>query len=260
MKKLLIIFFAAGFLSCASDEKQIIKPPVTEPSFDLSTLEGFFKTTEADVFRAKQVVEKEKIIFNLTHLKLMNTGGRKYYLLERENITEMINAVTEGIYLDYILINRSGDIIYTGTNDSIFGSNINSGFEDTPIRKCYLSRQAVHFEDVSAMTTGSSILGLYVSVPVVSEEGFQGTLILQIDIDRINRFFDNRTDIISREGLIRVTIDKKRILSQYTGFESIDITSLDRNSIWSDSSSGSRTDYSIFKFKNISWIIARKAL
>lgn len=259
MKKFLIIS-AMVLMSCASPEKQVNQPVIIKPAFDLSTLEGFFKTTEADALRAKQVVEKNKIIFNLTHLKLMNTGGRKYYLLERENITEMINAVTEGIYLDYILINRSGDIIYTRTDENIFGSNINTGFEDTPIRKCYTSRDAVHFEDVSAMTTASSILGLYVSVPIVSEDGFQGTLILQIDIDRINHFFDEKTDIISREGLIRVTADRKRILSQYYGFTAIDIPSLDRDSSWSDNSSGARTDYSIFKYKNISWIIARKGL
>jgi hypothetical protein len=247
-------------MSCASPEKQVSTPVIIKPAFDLSTLEGFFKTTEADALRAKQVVEKNKIIFNLTHLKLMNTGGRKYYLLERENITEMINAVTEGIYLDYILINRSGDIIYTRTDENIFGNNINKGFEDTPIRRCYTSRDAVHFEDVSAMTTASSILGLYVSVPIVSEDSFQGTLILQIDIDRINHFFDEQTDIISREGLIRVTADRKRILSQYYGFTAIDIPSLDRDSNWSDNSSGARTDYSVFKYKNISWIIARKGL
>lgn len=257
MKRLSIIT-AIIFLSCASPEKQADTPVIHAPAFDLSTLEGFFKTTESDALKAKQVVEKDKIMFNLTHLKLMNTGGRKYYLLERENITEMINAVTEGIYLDYILINRSGDIIYTSTNDSIFGCNINSGFEDTPLRKCYLSRDAVHFEDVSAMTTASSILGLYVSVPIVSEEGYQGTLVLQIDIDRINHFFDERTDIISREGLIRVTVDRKRILSQYNGFAAIDMPSLDRDNNWSDDSSGSRTDYTVFKYKNISWIIARK--
>lgn len=259
MNRILIIITLV-LLSCSSPEKQVIIQPVSEPGFDLSTLEGFFKTTESDALRAKQVVEKDKIIFNLTHLKLMNTGGRKYYLLERENITEMINAVTEGIYLDYILINRSGDIIYTRTDDTLFGCNINSGFEDTPLRKCYLSREAVHFEDVSAMTTASSILGLYVSAPIVSEDGFQGTLILQIDIDRINRFFDERTDIISREGLIRVTVDKKRILSEYHGFTAIDIPTLDRDNKWSDNSSGSVTDYSVFKYKNISWIVAHKRL
>lgn len=259
MKKLFLIS-AVILLSCASPEKQVITPPVAEPVFDLSTLEGFFKTTEADAFRAKQVVEKDKIIFNLTHLKLMNTGGTKYYLLERENITEMINAVTEGIYLDYILINRSGDIIYTRANDSIFGSNINTGFEDTPLRRSYLNRDAVHFEDVSMVSTASTILGLYVSVPITSEDGFQGTLILQIDIERINHMFNEKTDIVSREGLIRVASDRKRILSQYYGFADIDIPSLDRDSIWSDIKSGARTDYSVFKYKNISWIIARKEL
>ncbi len=256
--KCLLIISTVLILSCATSEKQVITPTVTEPAFDLSTLEGFFKTAEADVFRAKQVVEKNKIIFNLTHLKLMNTGGRRYYLLERENITEMINAVTEGIYLDYILINKSGDIIYTRISESIFGCNINNGFEDTPLRKCYLSRAAVHFEDVSTMTTGSSILGMYVSVPVLSDGIFQGTLILQIDIERINRLFNDRTDIISREGLIRVTMDRTRILSQYSGFAGIDIPSLDKNSNWSDMSSGSRIDYSVFKYRDISWIIARR--
>ena len=89
MKRLLIISVVL-FLSCASPEKQVSTPVILESAIDLSTLEGFFRTTESDALKAKQVVEKDKIIFNLTHLKLMNTGGRKYYLLERENITEMI--------------------------------------------------------------------------------------------------------------------------------------------------------------------------
>ncbi len=259
MKKILFIS-AVVLLSCASPVQKVCTPLMLEPEIDLSTLEGFFKMTEADSLKAKHVVEKHKMIQNLTHLKIMNTGGKKYYLLERENITEMISAVTEGVYLDYILINRNGDIIYTRTTDNIFGNNIKNGFEDTPLRKCFLSRDAVHFEDVALMTTASSIPGLYVSVPIVSDDGFQGTLILQIDIDRINRFFDDKTDIISREGLIRVTADKKRILSAYYGFSEIDMSSLDRNKNWSDDKTGYRTDYSVFKYKNISWIIARKCL
>ena len=65
------------------------------------------------------VVMEEEIVKNLTHLHRMDYGGRKYYLLERENITKMIQAVTEGTYTDLILVNKKGIIIYTMNNDDI---------------------------------------------------------------------------------------------------------------------------------------------
>ncbi len=243
-------------------EKFLCSPLCFEPAevnIDLTGLEKFFKMTEDDANRAVAVVEKDNLVLNLSHLKAMNTGGKKYYLLEKENITNMINAVTAGIYIDYILINKSGDVIYTRKNEEIFGDNINKGYENSPLRKCFYSRDGVHFEDVSVMTTASNILGLYVSVPVKLEGEYQGTLILQIDISVINRLFDESTDIMSREGVIRVAYDRKRVLSKYPPFGEIDMVSLDRDKKWS-STTDSRMNYSLFNYRNISWIIAKKQI
>lgn len=257
MKRIFVlsVFF---IISCTSPVQKADKPLfVSDEYADLTILEQFFRTAEDDVVKASQVVEKYKLIQNLTHLKLMNTGGRKYYLLERENITEMINAVTSGVYLDYILINKSGDIIYTKSNDDIFGNNINTGFNDTPLIKCFSRKSEIHFEDVSMLTHSSPILGLYVSIPVYIEQAYHGSLILLIDVTSINRLFDKSTDIISREGLVRVASDRKRILSHYAAFEEIDLASLDRERNWTAWAADRRTGYSVFNYKNISWIIAK---
>jgi len=259
MKKI-ITLSVLFLLSCSAPVQKVCEPLSFEALTDLTLLEKFFRTSEEDVIRARDVVIRHGLIRNLSHLKKMNSGGTKYYLLERENITEMINAVTAGVYLDYIIINSGGDIIYTKSNNDIFGNNVNTGFNDTPVRKCFYSREGVHFEDVDMLTHSSNVLGLYVSVPVITEGAYQGSLILQIDIAGINRLFDSYTDIISREGTIRVTENRGRILSPYHAFSEIDFECLDRNRSWTTGNSEKHVNYSLFNYKNISWIIAREYL
>lgn len=259
MKRIIVISLLF-IISCTAPVQKVDAPLFFEAPSDLTVLEQFFKTTEDDAAKALEVVEKYKLIQNLTHLKLMNTGGRKYYLLERENITEMINSVTKGVYLDYILINSIGEIIYTKSNDDIFGSNVKTGFNDTPLEKCFLRRNGIHFEDVSLLTHSSTILGLYISIPVYIENSYHGLLILVVDVTSINRLFDESTDIMSREGLIRVASDRKRILSPYIAFNEIDMTSLDRDRNWTAYAADVRTEYSVFQHKTISWIIAKKRM
>lgn len=259
MKKFIVLILMV-LAACSSQVKNIVIPPEVEMPADLSVLQKFFRMTETDALRARQVIEKNKMVLNLSHLKGMDRGGKKYYLLEKENITDMINAVTEGVYADYILINSRGDIIYTRSDSGLFGENINKGFEDTPLRKCFCNSDDIHFEDVALMTNSSDTLGMYVSVPVYYEGARDGALILQIDICYINRLFNVPTDIISREGLVRIASDRSRILSMYNAFGEIDMASLDRNRNWLCTGSDRKTEYTLFSYKNISWIIAQNRM
>lgn len=244
-------------VSCSAPK---VKVEVKKPGNDanISSLEKFFSRSEADSVRAGEVIEKHNIIQQLTHLKLMDTGGRKYYLLERENITEMINSVTEGIYLDYVLINRHGEIIYTRSNDSLFGTNVNEGYEDTPLKKCFAMRRGVYFEDVSLITPSATTYSLYVSSPVYVQQNFHGILVLQIDISKINAILEKDTDVINRQGVIKIAADYSRINSQIAGYSTLNIDEVDRLGKLRIVTDADDIDLKSFNFNSIQWILVKK--
>lgn len=243
---------------------EIITPPeiISEPpiikSSETSNLEKFFKRSEKDSMKAGSVLQKHKIIQHLTHLRRMDSGGKKYYLLEKDDITRMINSVTEGIYLDYILINKYGDIIYTNRNEELFGVNINTGFDRSPLQKCFANRSGVFFEDVSFLAPSSRIYSLYLSTPVFVEERFHGVLILQIDIKKISELLDPGTEVFSRDGIIRVASLEERIFSRYSGLAVIKMNDLDANGATSYIFSDNKLKFTKFRFKEIDWILMKK--
>jgi len=237
---------------------EIIKLPEIIKPDDMNILERFFKRSESDSIKAGNVLQKHKIIQHLTHLRKMDSGGKKYYLLEKDDITKMINSVTEGIYLDYIMINKNGDIIYTNRNDDLFGTNIYKGYEKTPLQKCFLSRTGVFFEDVSFIAPSSKIYSLYLSSPVYVEGNFHGVLILQVDIKKISEILDPEIEILSRDGVIRVSPFEERIFSKYSGIAVIDMKNLDSNGETFLEYAEGKLRFSKFKFKEIDWIIMKK--
>ncbi len=253
INRLSAIFFTLLFLSCSSKPVMVDLPQ----SGNIDNLEKFFLRSETDSVKAGAVLEKYKIIQHLTHLRRMDTGGKKYYLLEKDYITKMINSVTEGIYLDYILINKHGDIIYTNRNEGLFGSNVNSGFEASPLYRCFMNRTGVYFGDVSFITPSSSVYSLYISSPVYVEGSFHGVLILQVDTKKISGILDNGTEIFSRDGIIRITPFDERIFSKYGEFEQLDVQSLDVNGVVYSGKSNDKHRFSKFVYKDINWILMK---
>jgi len=266
INRLSAIIITILFLSCCSKPVIIEKVKVEEvkveipESGDTVKLEKFFKRSELDAVKAGAVLEKYKIIQHLTHLRRMDSGGKKYYLLEKDDITKMINTVTEGIYLDYILINKNGDIIYTNRNEILFGTNINSGYDTSPLQKCFQNRTGVYFGDVSFITPSSVIYSLYVSTPVYVEGSFHGVLILQIETKKISDILEYETEIFSRDGIIRVTSTPEKVFSRYSGFERIDLQDLDNRGIIISEKTGEKIRFSKFLFKDINWILMNKEL
>ncbi len=254
------------FLSCCSKPVIIedvkveeVKTEILETG-DVVKLEKFFKRSELDAVKAGAVLEKYKIIQHLTHLRRMDSGGKKYYLLEKDDITRMINTVTEGIYLDYILINKNGDIIYTNRNEILFGANVKSGYDTSPLQKCFQNRSGVYFGDVAFITPASVIYSLYVSTPVYVEGSFHGVLILQIETKKISDILQSGSEIFSRDGIIRVTVTPEKVFSRYSGFEQINLQDLDNRGIILSEKTGEKLRFSKFIFKDINWILMNKEL
>jgi hypothetical protein len=253
--KLLLLISLIVFFSCAGENVRIEN---TKNTTELDKLESFFKRSELDSIKAGNVIEKHRIIQHLTHLRLMDSGGKKYYLLEKQDITEMINSVTEGIYLNYILINKIGDIVYSKNNDDLFGLNIDKGYESTPIKKCFSNRRGVYFEDITNAVPLSESYSLFISSPVYVEEDFHGVLILQIDVKKINEILETGTEILNRDGIFKVTSIEEKISSKYSEFDKINIDTLDNNEVFRLNTHNGKLKFLKFSFKNISWILLSK--
>lgn len=261
MKKLLIFLIILISVSCSREIKS--PEPISsnrdiQNLMDVKNLQAFFTRSDHDAQMAMQVIEKHRIIQHLTHLKKMNSGGRKYYLLEKDSITEMIQSVTRGIYLDYMLINRNGEIVYSRSNDDLFGQDVNIGYESTPLKRCFsMKERETYFDDVSTITPGSSIYSLFVSKPVYIDNSFHGVLILQVDIQKIAELLEHGTDIISKEGIVRVTGDNTPILSHHISFPVLKAQAKTEG-FFKDGTS--IIHFEPFKFRNISWIVLTKKM
>ncbi|MCL2156022.1 MAG: hypothetical protein FWH53_10185 [Leptospirales bacterium] len=243
-------------LSCIEENVRIEN---TKKTTELDKLESFFKRSELDSINASNVIEKHRIIQHLTHLRAMDDGGKKYYLLEKDDITEMINSVTEGIYLNYILINKIGDIVYSKNNDDLFGLNIDKGYESTPIKKCFSNRMGVYFEDITNAVPLSKNYSLFISSPIYVKEDFHGVLILQIDVKKINEILETGTEILNSDGIFKVSSEEK-ISSRYSEFDKINMNSLDNNEVLLLNIQNEKLKFSKFSFKNINWIIMNREL
>ncbi|HOO72527.1 MAG TPA: hypothetical protein PK926_12265 [Spirochaetota bacterium] len=236
-------------------------PQVKEEQRDLvvKTLEDFFIRCEQDIERASKVILDHDIIKNLTHLKMMNAGGRKYYLLERESISDMINAVTEGVYADYILINKEGDIIYTRTNDDIFGKNVRTSLAKTPLKACYENRDIpVFFQDVTPLSDANGEYYIFVSTKVKGGNTFPGIFILQFDVEKLREVLDKKTDIIGADGLFRLSGKPITPYTPYEYFSNINAPNPKNGDRGVFSRPGGTTSYRFFSHDTINWILIRE--
>lgn len=176
-------------------------------------LAAFFIRCESDLEKAGAVVEKKEIINSLSHLRFMDTGGDKYYLLERENISEMIDAVTQKIYSDYILVSQNGTVIYTKTNNSIFSKNIKS--QPDAFISCYAKSAFISDVSKPAAYSGENVI-------LFSKKISGGTLILQLDISRLGKVIGERQFIIgAADGLYRIAKESAKMDGSFEFFDMI---------------------------------------
>jgi hypothetical protein len=222
-------------------------------------LKVFFGQCEQDINRAADVVLEHDLVKNLTHLSDMNRGGRKYYILERESTTRMINAVTAGIYSDYILINRHGRVVYTRTNDRIFGMNVRGSYlQSTPLRRCYENREGIHIEDSSRISSNDNGYYLFISRKVSGENTMPGILILQVNVERLQQLLSKETVAIDLTGRLRLSRNQDHISRPY---DHADLINLDPSpeERMKNHLVRSRTplSYRYFDYRNLSWVLVR---
>jgi hypothetical protein len=230
----------------------------TAPAGAQGNLERFFRVREKDLSNALSVIRERDLIKILTHLHKMNEGGKKYYLLERESITEMIRAVTEDIYSDFILVNRHGVVIYTREDDDIFGKNVTTSLKDSPMNRCFQKKNGITIEDAVEYPVRSGRYCMHVSPEVIVKEEYHGIFMLQVGIDRISEILEKDTFITDRNGLFRIHADRSMML---TPFASIDRVLQGEKRAGGPSfviEDSGQYEVTPFSYRNLNWLVIKK--
>lgn len=215
MKLALFALLAALIAACASPP--VKTRPVDGHSRAVRTIGEFFERTADDLRRASVVVIENDLVKNITHLQTMNSGGDRYYLLERENLTTMIRSVTQGVYVDCILINREGVVVYTMHNDRLFGKNVRTTLKNTLLIDCYENRHLpVFVSDVTVIPGDGERRSILVSMKLSGGKTMPGVLVLQIDTTRIAEIIGD-TVCVGADGNYRVHRSAAMINTPYPG-------------------------------------------
>lgn len=216
----------------------------------------FFRHCRGDLKRASDIILKEDIIRNLTHLQNMDRGGKKFYPLERENISSMIKAVTEELYDECIIINEKGTVVYTKNSDSLFGADILSLPDSSPIKKGFTVRDKVWISDASEIDGFKGEYTVF-SQKVEGGDTLPGTLILQMKTSRVKKALLKSEFIIGAEdGKYRVSHEPGKEQTLFEDFHRIDRSLLSAGKsvlVLPEKNIAAR----LFSFGSFSWIILK---
>jgi hypothetical protein len=182
--------------SCSSGQKEAVKAP------DLKGLSGFFTTFEKDMKNSTDSISQQDLVKSLSHLLRMDFGGSKYYPLEREALTKMINALASYQYAECILLNKSGVIIYSMYEDDMLSKKADY----------YPKSIGVIFNNVKSadrfILDGTAVLGsagkkvILFGMAVNTKEGFQGVLISGIEAGKVMEYSGVRDLTVNGSGMI----------------------------------------------------------
>jgi len=224
-------------------------------SIDIVSLKSLFRVCESDLGNARKVIVEHDLVKNLWHLQRMDKGGSKYYLLEREGITAMIKAVTEGVYDDFILVSSNGTVVYTMNDNSLFARSVRS--VSGALAACHAERGPGPFvATVPPLHRDGSGPFLAVSSRVSGGNTMPGTFILLVDMEKVRKMVGERSCIIGQNGAYETACSGAETSTPYPDFDRIDLTGPSdglaaRRFTRSD---GGSAEYRLFRYANLLWV------
>ena len=170
---LLILLGVLFFCASGAVPNEELPPPTTRtPAIDDIILR--------DIGNASKIINDNDLVLNLTHFQLMDQGGKKYYLLEKESISYMIQSVTLHLYQEIILVNREGTVVFTMHDDRIFAKNIKGPENQPSLSKVFSEgmRGAVSMEYfICDAPSGDSCR--YIASPLVKNGEINGVIVFK---------------------------------------------------------------------------------
>ena len=206
---------------------------------------SFFSHYVCDMQNATKIIIKYELISNLTHLLIMDNGGNKYYLLEHEHITEMLNNVTHKLYDDLIITNNIYQVVYSMQNKNYYGRRI---FDISPLLQQCLMK--CNYKDISIYEPSeypvmSGNFSFCVVYPITSNERNKGFLIGFINQIKLYDVLPEDAIIVDKYGMVIIKPEKSIV-------NTIPIPDLQNNY-----GTFEQKQYSIMevKYKNIEWYL-----
>jgi len=254
MKKYIIMITILLYGSGCAIKVNEKGPIVSKASQD--SLVNFFRACESDMKNSLRIISERDLIKTLTHFQRFNPGGKKYYLLERESLSAMIQSVTRGLYEDFILINKHGVVVYTRTNDTIFAQSTRGTLRNTPLYDCFTNAtKEIYIRDISDAPIISDNLNLFIASRVYRDDSFQGVFILQVAINKIEKLISQDSFILDNLGNFKVSKNRHLIFNQFPHFGKIKIISENPEGARQHKTEDRKYSYYTFNYKNLSWII-----
>lgn len=212
---------------------------------EVQLISALFSPYINDMSNAITIIQKHELIANLTHLLNMDNGGRKYYLLEYEHISEMISNVTEQFYDDLIIINSSYTILYSMKNIDLYGRRLS---QLSPVLYYFVSN--LPYDDIAIFKPFeyppmSGNYSFCVCYPIQLDDRNKGFCIGMINQ---NKFYD----ILPADSIIAETNGEVIFNIIQRGTLKLDENTLKKSSI---NVSGKKYNISLLKYKNITWYI-----
>jgi len=231
--------------------------PVSPP--DVGLLRQFLERCASDLEKAKRVIAERDLVKNLTHLQRMDNGGKKYYLLERENITALIRSVTEGAYSDFIIINKNGTVVYSMRNNDLFAGNVITNLKYTVLNACYENRATNPYIGRASRLPGDESYTIPVSGKVSGADTMPGIFILIVEVSTIKDIIGKRSFIVDSGGDYAVAGDYLKINTRFKGFEKIDLAALSGKALFRITGPSGGTEWcQTLRYSNLNWIIITK--
>jgi hypothetical protein len=254
----LIILAAMSYFGCIQKQvrEQIAEVKTQYASDEADRLTKFFQMCNSDIRKAVDIIAAHKMSGMLTHLKKMDMDGKKYYLLEREHLTEMIKSVNEGTYSDLILINNKGVIIYTMTNDDIFGKHVKYHLKDSALERCFdNSANGFYLTDVVRFPPDNGNAAIFAAFPDKTDDYIKGVFVIQINMEIIDALFEKKTVIIGSDGNYRLDKDLGNIFKPYKYLDKIDLVKAGNTGKGEFEIQNKKYHFYSFNYGTLSWII-----
>jgi len=256
MKHVMSILLLVSIISCSTT------PGIT----DLSSIDtysqfiiSFFDRYMEDLKRAEGVVKKNDMIQNLSHLQRMNTGGKRYYLLERKSLTALLQSITIEQYHDIILTDRGGRVLYTMHDDTLFNTVISRQDESSPLLRCYTNgiKGNIFIHEPAQYPRLSSSILLFIAYPVTIDSEPAGLLIAVIKNDLLVAGKPRDLLVLNHSGNLAVTAHLKN-LGQSIIPENVMPVEIPEDTNFKISYNKKNYHLEPVTYKNIKWLITRE--
>jgi len=212
-----------------------------------------------DLKRAEGVVKKNDMIQNLSHLQRMNTGGKRYYLLERKSLTALLQSITIEQYHDIILTDRGGRVLYTMHDDTLFNTVISRQDESSPLLRCYTNgiKGNIFIHEPAQYPRLSSSILLFIAYPVTIDSEPAGLLIAVIKNDLLVAIKPRDLLVLNHSGNLAVTAHLKN-LGQSIIPENVMPVEIPEDTNFKISYNKKNYHLEPVTYKNIKWLITRE--